>query len=421
MGRRESVLTVFLFRLNFNNSLVNLQTIWVNCLQIITNKIENNNTLYNCLNNPIQMNNKPFSNISWKTIEDKIAFVRFYSQFGMDCTHISGKKEDINSFKNPSNVYITNGIEGVDWEEATGIGINLGKDSSCLRCIDIDGYDFHCREHSDEYYYRTRKTAMSIFIHKCLSLLGLPDDYEWFIKTPNGYHILFYASDFGFDFVSLTPSKYFENSNPHNVISIKGIDLLWNTHLVMPPTIIGFKKYEFIYGLPSSKPREILIGDVFDFINYFCGTFEYTLCSDRTGFPVIYNAYFFPYYNLECNSEGSFIGSYFEYNPNSKLTGNNRWLMECNNSAGYNTLGISLIKQDLAKNGKIMDSIIPASLCFQKANDSWGNYNLACMMALGLIEGDINKLHHYLDLAVGFPDNHKDSLTIQYLSRNNTK
>ena len=107
------------------------------------------------------------------------------------------------------------------------------------------------------------------------------------------------------------------------------------------------------------------------------------------------------------------------YNPNADLTGNNKWLMECNNSAGYNTLGISLIKQDIEKKGKIMDSIIPASLCFQKANDSWGNYNLACMMALGLIEGDIDKLHDYLGLAIGFPDNHKDSLIIQYLARNN--
>src|ERR1700730_16117679 len=59
-------------------------------------------------------------------------------------------------------------IIALPWTTAIGIGTVLGFNN---RCIDID----NCNDES--------------ILKGALSILGLPDDYEWLVRTPNGYHI----------------------------------------------------------------------------------------------------------------------------------------------------------------------------------------------------------------------------------------
>ena len=106
-------------------------------------------------------------------------------------------------------------INKYDWHTATGLGIILGYNN--IRALDIDC----CLDFS----------LVDIFLKE----LELPDDYEWVIKSGSekGFHILFYCDDYeqahdGYGRVSYMSKKDF---------NFRKIDLMWDGHLVLPPTI----------------------------------------------------------------------------------------------------------------------------------------------------------------------------------------
>lgn len=106
-------------------------------------------------------------------------------------------------------------INNYDWHKATGLGIILGYNN--IRALDIDC----CLDFS----------LVDIFLKE----LELPDDYEWVIKSGSekGFHILFYCDDYeqahdGYGRVSYMSKKDF---------NFRKIDLMWDGHLVLPPTI----------------------------------------------------------------------------------------------------------------------------------------------------------------------------------------
>lgn len=117
-------------------------------------------------------------------------------------------------------------INNYDWHKATGLGIILGYNN--IRALDID----YCLDFS----------LVDIFLKE----LELPDDYEWVIKSGSekGFHILFYCDDYeqahdGYGRVSYMSKKDF---------NFRKIDLMWDGHLVLPPTIHKENNnYTFMY------------------------------------------------------------------------------------------------------------------------------------------------------------------------------
>jgi len=142
--------------------------------------------------------------------------------------HLINEKQDLSDLSN------------YNWKLATGIGVVLGFNS--LRAIDIDQCDD------------------IVFVKKLITLLKLPLDYKWIVKSGsgNGYHILFYADEHNFD-VESNKIKAFRPNIKYNH-KFKHIELRWSDHLVLPPSLhFRGNKYEFIDGFPESKPLKIKI------------------------------------------------------------------------------------------------------------------------------------------------------------------
>lgn len=135
-----------------------------------------------------------------------------------------------------------------NWAKATGIGVISGGNS--YRCIDIDG----C--HSLE------------FLNKILNALSLDSAYRWVIKTGscNGFHIWIKTKKLPANLLmSSQAEKLFKNAgfivfepNKDYKDTFKRIELRWNCHVVMPPSISGYGfNYQFVNGLPMYEPKEI--------------------------------------------------------------------------------------------------------------------------------------------------------------------
>lgn len=132
-------------------------------------------------------------------------------------------------------------LQNYSWNTSVGVGAVAGYEN--LHLIDIDG------------------CISSNFLSNVLQILGLPLDYEWVVQTGslNGYHIYFYSEKFeelkDDDVVSTFPSNV---ANEH---LFDKIEVLWNTHAVLPPSVHNSSHdYSFINcRIPSNKPRRIEI------------------------------------------------------------------------------------------------------------------------------------------------------------------
>ena len=151
-------------------------------------------------------------------------------------------------------------LENYDWENSVGIGTVAGYNN--LHVIDVDG----CSNYE--------------FIEDILIILGLPIHYEWVVRSGSldGYHIYFFS-----DSPNLQENQVASTYPPNldNIALFEKIELLWNTHVVLPnslhksgsnyiftnckfprrkPLFIEINKFEIIEGLFLNISRlEILL------------------------------------------------------------------------------------------------------------------------------------------------------------------
>ncbi len=208
--------------------------------------------------------------------EDLRQFAICYFNFGFNVTHIVPQKQ-LNEngeyeyiLKKPSHEIESllkkkQSLEEVlsfKWEEATGIGAVMGFNN--LRSVDIDG------------------CTNEIFIFEFLNKIGLPNDYEWVVKTgsQNGFHIIFYADDHAFHVPkskirSLYPIKEYLPFFEH-------LELRWTNHIVLPPSLyISGKKYEFLTGrMPLNPPNKV---DISVFHHYMRSICQSNSATDEIG------------------------------------------------------------------------------------------------------------------------------------------
>lgn len=351
--------------------------------------------------------------MDWINNNDKLSALDYYEKMGFKCSFITGNSDNKDSYKKPSETETT-----VNYlEKCTGLGVYLGDDNE-LRAIDIDDFSIQINENSDSVHGKLSKYANNFFVKKCMSLLGLPEDYEWLIRTPHGWHIIISAPSFGFEQVAYRAKKDMEpNVISGNMVHFRNIELLWEGFLVMPPSKYGeYQRYHFYNQIPKCAPTRVGAAQILEFLCYYCGEIKYiTYLTDYNCVPIVGNAHLFPHYKLDW-IDGS---QYYDREVND-ITRNNKFLKACRNTIGFNMLGYNLVYNDLVENYKVEEGLDAAIKSFRMANNGWGHYNLACLMAIGAMDGSIEELYMHLELSKEIPDEYKEQLKLLYLAKNDS-
>lgn len=281
-----------------------------------------------------------------------------------------------------------NDLEKLNWENKTGIGIICGFNN--IRAIDIDSI------------VELKEAKGHNFTTLCLRLLGLPEDYQWLVRSSSneGIHIIFRCVDspkieintiaFPSNKVELDLDYNFQGGFFFPRGTIKSdffrLELIWKGHLTIPPTRGKYyNKEEKIYyseykdydkdtfvnttnDMPAYPPYEVPFEKVNDLINYFCAITR-TYNED-------YNEFFqkiMGYYGLrKLQTIEDSMGSYQSYDINTA------WLLNCNSKEEYNTLGIYYIKKHEYQK---------AAEYFKLADNDFAHYNWVILALQGHIKG----------------------------------
>ena len=335
-----------------------------------------------------------------------LTMATYYHAMGMDLSIIQGQCGDYKSYKKPGicNPFPisgilnnqTNGVSSLfnqNWRIATGIGVCLGH--AHIRAIDVDGIDYNCQilsvdENGNQYFDR-----IGGVLNKVLEKLGLPSDYPWVIQSGSqtGFHILFvtFELDDEIENIALTPNtKYCFNYNGPEFLEpyFNRMELLWNGHLVLPPSIhYSGNEYSFRHRrLPSIAPANISLSKLNDTMNHFCAqrifsTYNY---GNNRQFELVETKKIYSEYD-SCHG---FICS-TEYKEDS-IT----WLEKCKTPDAYNSLAIRYV---LGK-GVPVDKK-KAFILFNTAGDTpYARFNIASLIACGYFEGTTDDVEDYLQM-----------------------
>lgn len=216
-------------------------------------------------------------------MKNLLGWATFYYKMGFNITHIVPSKNDPSKYiyKAPTNnrqiiTYRRQKIQEMrsyDWDNATGIGMVLGRNS--IRAIDVD--------HLSKLKKDPRKKLSNLkpIIEDFLFSVNLPSDYQWVVQTPSkGYHIIIKTQDLPFKTEICPLSIYGEKKtkafkldkeNQKKYPSFGHFDLRWDLHLTLPPSINKEnKKYIFINGTPQNEPSKVKLKSVLSFIKKYC-------------------------------------------------------------------------------------------------------------------------------------------------------
>ena len=335
-----------------------------------------------------------------------ITMAAYYHAMGMDLTIIQGHGKDGKSYKNPGICnpfsvpgFLNNQSNDVsslfnqNWKIATGIGVCLGHNN--IRAIDVDGIDKNCQvlsvdENGNQYFDR-----IGGVLKKVLEELGLPSDYPWVIQSGSqaGFHILFITSEYDDEIenVALFPNaEYCFDYNGPDFLKpyFYRLELLWNGHLVLPPSIHNSgSEYTFRHRrLPSFAPANICFSKVNDMINHFCAqgvftTYEY---GDNKKLELVETKKIIS----SCDSYG-YVDS-TKYKEDSIV-----WLENCQTPDAYNSLAIRYV---LGK-GVPADKEKAFELFKKAGSTSYARFNIASLIACGYFEGTVDDVEEYLRMS----------------------
>ena len=231
-----------------------------------------------------------------------IEWANFYYKLGFNVTHIVPSKNDPSKYiyKAPTNnrQLITHRrqelkeMQSYDWENATGIGMVLGRNN--IRALDID--------HLSKLKKDPTKSLSNLrpIIDEFLVDANLPSDYPWVVQTPSkGYHIIIKTEGLPFKAAVNPISPYGENKtkafklnkvNQKKYPSFGHFDLRWNLHLTLPPSISKEnKKYIFINGIPKKEPSGVGVKTILNFIEKYC--YDKDLIKNKNGYNLFLDDY----------------------------------------------------------------------------------------------------------------------------------
>ncbi len=151
------------------------------------------------------------------------------------------------------------------WQFSTGVGCVLGYND--FRCIDID----NCSDIS--------------LIHQLLNDLGLPTNYEWVVKTPNGFHVYVKCSELNMSVKELQEGVLALQPNSSFASIFERLELRWAGHSVLPSEGTVSSRYKFVFDngcyFPQSEPKEVGYYPLYRMLIKLCGEFRF-YTEDKT-------------------------------------------------------------------------------------------------------------------------------------------
>ena len=185
----------------------------------------------------------------------------FYYDLGFNVTHIVPSKNDHSKYiyKAPTNSrqLIThrrqeiNEMQSYDWENATGIGMILGRNN--IRALDVD----HLSK-LKKYSTQTLSNLKPI-IDEFLVDAKLPVNYPWVVQTPSkGYHIIIKTQDLPFKTAISPLSPYGEKKTKAFKLNNKNMKANIIILLLGATSAIRFT------DMPDDANAEIIAGGNYD-------------------------------------------------------------------------------------------------------------------------------------------------------------
>ncbi|MBI1933440.1 MAG: PriCT-2 domain-containing protein [Ignavibacteriales bacterium] len=166
---------------------------------------------------------------------------KFYFELGFNVFPAIGKEVHINWKEFQTKRQSLEDLEKLNFNTNTDSIALLGAISS-IRIIDFD------------------KVTDFEIIKDAIKILGLPLNYEWIVKSGNGYHIYFiYSGSFYAEAINEKSGKASYLFFSKNQNQFEKLELFWGAHLITAPPSIhaNGNKYEFINGKPTNKPRSL--------------------------------------------------------------------------------------------------------------------------------------------------------------------
>ena len=355
-----------------------------------------------------------------KKKESPFAFyANLYHHFGINITHIKGNVPDKRyyleyheslrsektrrTFKHPTDSdwkrFFTEEqdieyINSLDWDDATGIGMVTGFNQ--IRALDFD----YLQMLRDSVY---GGQTLDDYIHKILSILKLPNDYQWVTRSGSGsgIHVIFKCKDiddFDCNTVSFEPSMNIKKKGE----GFERLELRWKAHLVLPPSIsIGFyddtfmipacERYWFHSGnFPCYSPMEVVVDDLNNLLNYFSSV---VMKVAYVGAAPIIGHY-------KITSE---IDSYSGGNIRFEAT--EKWAKAC--SSNDNEEYVTYLLSDTYKKP---ERIIKAVEILRKSNTAISHYNLASLIASKKTQGTKTEAMTHFSIAQKAREIDKDEI-----------
>ncbi|MEX2565821.1 MAG: hypothetical protein WD431_07765 [Cyclobacteriaceae bacterium] len=155
-------------------------------------------------------------------------------------------------------------LKNYEWDHSTGVGTLLG--FTKIVCIDIDEcFDFG-------------------LIKNVLKILFLPEDYQWVVKSPNGFHIYVKSTKLNLPIGINNEGIICVEPNEKNKNNFKRVEFRYAGHAVLPNSVINDRRYFFIVSdllgrikpdiFPSNPPDFIKPDILLSLMAYLSGTYK---------------------------------------------------------------------------------------------------------------------------------------------------
>lgn len=279
----------------------------------------------------------------------------------------SFKHPTVESEKNKDLLYDLKSIETIDRSKSTGIGCFTGYND--VVALDID-YISCLQKQSEEAF------GLQDCIKRYLSVLGLPSDYQWVVKTVSGrgIHIIIKvknALQLGLESTALKPTRTTDED-------FGRIEVIWKKNLALPPTMgrKDSKQYSFYQNsdnIPNCEPSYVSMDQLNNFLDYYCG------CTFWTSF-YINDSHSDLYFRGKKSSHHDSMGGYcFNYDDM-------KWVGYCKTEIGQIAYAAHLAsKNEFEK----------AYSIFIKYDSDFANFNAATLIAYGAVKHSKSVAMHF--------------------------
>lgn len=286
------------------------------------------------------------------------------------------------------------------WSEDMALGVNMGKETT-FRSICICGL-------SSTIKAEIKKREENLFsfspnldnlLRSMLSILNLPLNYPWIIIEGNGnnLYIIIKSGDKNDKSIEtsigLVNAKFVEQRKSlflkeEEKAPFDSLIVRWNSIQTMPPSFPQDKEkcYKFLSaGIPSTEPAKVSTTSIDELMYSFCSKIEYK--SFVYNGRLLYLACLRKIKTLNVNSFESTV----------TFTDAKSWI-ESSVSTGANIeKGINYA---LGLNGYVQSST-KALQCLKAANTDVASYNIASLIAAGVIPGSRTSVRLYLSSVKG--------------------